>query len=53
MEVRVLDTHSNTTWSSGTLSHSEYFQNLSEEEAIRETLNELVYMAFNAFEDTF
>lgn len=53
MEVRVLDTHTNTTWSSGTLSHSEYFQNLSEEEAIRETLNELVYIAFDHFENNF
>ncbi len=53
MEVRVHDMHLNTTWSSGTLSHYEYFQNLSEEESIRETLNELVYMAFNAFENTF
>lgn len=53
MEVRVIDTHLNTTWTSGILSHSEYFQNLSEEDAIRETLNELVYLAFNSFENTF
>lgn len=53
MEVRVFDTHLNKTWSSGKLSHNEYFQNLSEEESIRETLNELVYAAFNAFENTF
>lgn len=53
MEVRVRDTHTNITWSSGNLYHSEYFQNLSEEEAIRETLNELVYRAFDAFQNTF
>lgn len=53
MEVRVRDTHTNITWSSGILSHSEYFQNLSEEDAIRETLNELVYLAFNTFQNTF
>lgn len=53
MEIRIKDTHLNTTWSSGILSHSEYFQNLSEEEAIRQTLTELVYMAFNTFENTF
>lgn len=53
MEVRVRDMHTNITWSSGILSHSEYFQNLSEEEAIRETLNELVYLAFNTFQNTF
>ena len=53
MEIRVRDMHLNTTWSSGILSHSEYFQNLSEEEAIRETLNELVFIAFSSFENTF
>lgn len=53
MEVRVKNIRENTNWSTGILSYHEYFQLITEAEAVREILQELVYLAFNAFESNF
>ncbi len=53
MEVRVKNIRKNTNWSTGILSYYEYFQLITEVEAVREILQELVYLSFNAFENNF
>lgn len=53
MEVRLNNRHTGETWSSGILSSSETFQQVTEEYAAQETLQELVYKAFNSMENNF
>lgn len=53
MEVRVKNTHTNEEWNSGILSASENFSQFSEEQAVKEVLQELVYMTFNAMQNNF
>lgn len=53
MEVRLKNAETNEIWSSGLLTSSQTFQRVSEEQAVNEVLQELVYRAFNAMENTF
>lgn len=53
MEVRIKNVETNEIWSSGMLTSSQTFQRISEEQAVNEALQELVYRAFNAMENTF
>lgn len=53
MEVRIKNMDNGEVWSSGILTSSETFQQVTEEQAAQETLQELVYKAFNSMENTF
>lgn len=51
--VNVFDRDHQLVWTSGTVSYGETYQDLNEDEAIEEILQELVYIVYNKMEYTF
>ncbi len=53
LSIFVYDKNQDLVWSSGSVSYSETFERVEENQAIRDTIKELVYTAYDKMQNTF